>query len=123
MLHNTQQSQEGTLSSNEMAIVRTLLASQRTYLATIRTAAIFAGLSILIKQKFVLIITMALIMWSIFEYTQGYQLLKKVVSPSASHQNQELVTDGIPNNNNLLYGYSGLLLIILVTLLFMPKDK
>ena len=56
------------LDATELGYIRTILARERTYLVFLRTLAMFAGLTILIKQKIVFVIVVVMTIVLIVEY-------------------------------------------------------
>ena len=70
-------------TSNELAILRTKLANQRTYLAYVRTGAVIAGIAGTFKQMYIVYLGLFII----FASTVQYYLLNKNIS-----------TDGELNN-------------------------
>ena len=93
-----------TSNTYDLALLRTNLANDRTFLASIRTNAIFAGLSmILIKTK---------------NYLQAIIVLSLSICA-----NILIINEYLKNKENEVYKYSsiiysGLLVIILVILLY-----
>ena len=88
----------------------TIFALQRTYMSTLRTCAIFAGLSQLSKNKSLLIVIILLIILSMRDYYIAYNNLK--------------INDDIDKNaqgNIQMYSFS-LVLIFIMIILYLDKD-
>tara|TARA_A100001015_G_scaffold308370_1_gene405891 strand:- start:543 stop:896 length:354 start_codon:yes stop_codon:yes gene_type:complete len=56
------------LDATELGYIRTILARERTYLVFLRTLAMFAGLTILIKKKVIYILVVIMTIVLIAEY-------------------------------------------------------
>lgn len=82
----------------------TLLAAQRTYMASLRTCAIFAGLSKLTKNKSLLIINIFLLFLCMKDYYNAYQNLKN----NDDQKNAQ--------GNIQMYGFSLVLIYIMILL-------
>ena len=92
------------MSSTEMALKRTNLANDRTFLASIRTNAIFAGLSLLLVKNNYPLPAIFILMLSIIANViiiQSYLKNKK----NKTYKDSSLI-------------YSGILIVVLVILLY-----
>ena len=64
-----------TITTNELAVMRTKLANQRTYLAYMRTGLAIAGIAGIFKKKKILFFGIFMIITSAFQY---YALNKNI---------------------------------------------
>ena len=94
-------------------LLSTILGSQRTFLSMVSTVSIFAGLAILIKNKFVLIIVILLFLLSIYNFYKGYSKLTKLIY-KLSIEEERLIMEDITQFNTTLYGYCIVLILIFV---------
>ena len=88
----------------------TIFALQRTYMATLRTCAIFAGLSKLSKNKSLLIVNILLLILSMRDYYIAYNNLK-------THDDIDKNAQG----NIQMYAFS-LVLIYIMIILYLNKN-
>ena len=107
------------LDATELGYIRTILARERTYLVFLRTLSMFAGLTILIKQKMVFIIVVVITIMLIIEYNirtiNEYETLDK---QGIDRKNISFLMPSYSFNT-----ISILLLIIYVVLFFTVKFK
>jgi len=107
------------LDATELGYIRTILARERTYLVFLRTLAMFAGLTLLIKQKIVYIIVVIMTIVLIVEYNirtiSEYKALDK---QGVDRKNISFLMPSYSFNT-----ISVLLLIIYVVLFFTVKFK
>ena len=105
------------------SLLSTILGSQRTYSSLIRTISIFAALSVLIKNHWILIAVIIIFIISIYEFSRNYQQLRDLSNKFNIKINKD-VLNNITNYNYTLYGFSFILVIVFLVLIykFYKKD-
>lgn len=81
----------------------------RTFLALLRTCAVFVGLAIYLKNKYIFLLVLALILFGMVEYV----LINKKL-------NEKNLKGELSNYNNLVLIYSGIFTLIFILLFLHP---
>ena len=108
-------------SSNELAVIRTYFACERTYMASIRTNAIFAGLSLLLidnnQQVPATVIVILCILINVFTTWNFYR--------SSLGSNSEHFTSIKERATQVMSPmlYSALLIVVLILILYVAHAK
>ena len=90
-------------------LTRTKFSNDRTFLALIRTCAVFVGLAIFLKNKYVFLIVVAIMLFGLLEYMIINKKLK-----------EENINKNVPTYNHLVTVYAGLFILIFIILFFKP---
>ena len=89
----------------------TLLAVQRTYMASLRTCAVFAGLSKLTQNTNLLLLNAAILLFSLRDYVLAYYKLKEKIPEEES----------VEQTNFQMYGLTFVLVYLMVYVFFNPE--
>ena len=103
--------------SDFSSIIGNLLSSQRSFLSIIRTVAIFAGLTIIVKNYLVLFLVLPLFAISTINFYKSYNQLKQVLFTLVKHKNSKIIKD-ITDFNLTIYGYCFCLLFMFIVLIY-----
>ena len=112
------------LNNTQLSFLRTHLALQRTYMASLRTVAIFVGLSLLLtnkvkREKIALIITITTLMLTLFS---TYSYLKKInVSDKYYNLNSRVISDKTDDKIPIAYAIC-IIIIQFVLIITYIKD-
>ena len=87
----------------------TRFSNVRTFLALLRTCAVFVGLAIYLKNKYIFLLVLALMLFGMVEYV----LINKKL-------NEKNLKGGLSNYNNLVLIYSGIFILIFILLFLYP---
>ena len=87
----------------------TRFSNVRTFLALLRTCAVFVGLAIYLKNKYIFLLVLALMIFGMVEYV----LINKKL-------NEKTLKGNLSNYNNLVLIYSGIFILIFILLFLYP---
>ena len=87
----------------------TRFSNVRTFLALLRTCAVFVGLAIYLKNKYIFLLVLALMIFGMVEYV----LINKKL-------NEKNLKGNLSNYNNLVLIYSGIFILIFILLFIYP---
>ena len=87
----------------------TRFSNVRTFLALLRTCAVFVGLAIYLRNKYIFLLVLALMLFGMIEYV----LINKKL-------NEKNLKDELSNYNNLVLIYSGIFTLIFILLFLYP---
>jgi hypothetical protein len=87
----------------------TRFSNVRTFLALLRTCAVFVGLAIYLKNKYIFLLVVALMIFGMAEYV----LINKKLS-------ENNLKNTISSYNNLVLIYSGIFILIFILLFIYP---
>ena len=87
----------------------TKFSNVRTFLAFLRTCAVFVGLAIYLKNRYIFLLVVAILLFGIVEFFIINKKLEK-----------DKISLDLSSYNNLVLTYSGLFAIIFLTLFIKP---
>ena len=87
----------------------TRFSNVRTFLALLRTCAVFVGLAIYLKNKYIFLLVLALMIFGMVEYV----LINKKLT-------ENNLKNPISSYNNLVLIYSGIFILIFILLFIYP---